>query len=96
MEPKFYNKNGTLTRYGLACGYVEKKESVKTGNRKQLYMEHSHFHVTAGEKGEKNSIWEVFTGDELTKARKFYNSIDIRKEKLTHPRKGQVFKNYRK
>ena len=23
MKPKFYNKDGSLTRYALACGYIE-------------------------------------------------------------------------
>lgn len=82
MEQKFYNKNGTLTRYGLACGYVEKRVSAKTKNWKQLYMEHSSFHVMAGNVGEKWSIWEVFSGDELSKARKLFNSIDVKKEKI--------------
>ena len=75
MEPKFYNKDGQLSRYGLACGYVQKTE--KNGKWKDMYMEHSHFHVRTGNDGEKFSVWEVFSGDELTKARKFYRSIKL-------------------
>jgi hypothetical protein len=79
MKNEFYNNNGSLTRYGLACGYVDRKESVKSGNWKELYMEHSHFHVRAGRKDSKFSIWEVFSNDELTKARKLLSSINVNK-----------------
>ena len=75
MEPKFYNKDGQLSRYGLACGYVQRTE--KEGSYKEMYMEHSHFHVKSGKISEKFSVWEVFCNDELTKARKFYRSIKL-------------------
>jgi hypothetical protein len=75
QDPKFYNQNGTLTAYSFACGYVEKKESET--HTKQLYMEHSHYHVRAGKKNEYLNTWEVFNADELTKARKFFNSINL-------------------
>ena len=75
MEPKFYNKNGELSRYGFACGYVEKRE--KGNMKKEMYMEHSHFHVRMGKNGEPTFLWQVFSNDELTKARKFYHSIKI-------------------
>lgn len=39
MDPKFYNKDGSLNRYALSCGYVEKKGSA------QLYREHACYHV---------------------------------------------------
>jgi len=41
MDPKFYNKDGSLTRYALSCGYVQQK-----GNA-ELYREHSCYHVVA-------------------------------------------------
>ena len=76
-EPKFYNKNNELTRYGLACGYIEKKETPNVW--KTLYMEHEHFHVQSGKVENDNhlkwNICEVFENDELTKARKLYRSI---------------------
>lgn len=84
-SPKFYNKSGELNHYGLACGYVEK--TTKNGIEKQLYMEHSHYHVMIfsveivepyiGIMGVKTNekrerlAWEVF--DTLTEARKFYH-----------------------
>lgn len=47
MDPKFYNKNGSLTRYALSCGYVEKKGDV------QLYREHNCYHIVMlGSNGE--------------------------------------------
>jgi hypothetical protein len=77
MKTNFYNKNGQLSRYGFACGYVEKKENEKTGFRKTMYMEYNHFHIKVSESGFKAHIWETFESNELTKARKFYNSISI-------------------
>ena len=38
-EPKFYNKDGSLTRYSFACGYVERKDDLT------LHMEHGVYHV---------------------------------------------------
>ena len=61
MKTDFYIKNGQLSFYGFACGYVEKSSTSESW--KELYMEHSHFHVRQGKSGE------------LTKARKFYNNL---------------------
>jgi len=74
-ERKFYNKDGTLTHYGLACGYIERKEG-KT-HWKEMYMEHSHYHVRKGPLNGKFELWENFTDMELTKARKLYRSIKV-------------------
>lgn len=73
MKTDFYNSNGTLTGYALACGYVEKAETDT--NKKQMYREHNTFHVRAGKIGERTNIWECF--EKLTDARKFYNSIKL-------------------
>ena len=77
MEPKFYNANGTLTAYAFSCGNVDRKVSVKTDNWKEMYMEHARYHVRSGKKGQKWSTWEVFSNNELTKARKCFRSINI-------------------
>lgn len=73
IKTKLHNKSGSLTYYGLACGYIEDKVSLKNEDYLHLYKE-SLFHV----KGYKNNqrIWESF--DTLTAARKFYRSIRIR------------------
>ena len=73
MKTDFYIKNGQLSSYGFACGYVEKKQT--STNWTELYMEHSHFHVRQGKQGEGFLIWETFSSSELTKARKLYNSL---------------------
>lgn len=44
-EPKFYNKDGSLTRYSFACGYVEQKNGLR------LHMEHGVYHVRGFRKG---------------------------------------------
>jgi len=73
MKTDFYIKGGQLSFYGFCCGYVEK--SASKNNWKELYMEHSHFHVRQGKTNEGFSTWETFENNELTKARKFYNSL---------------------
>ena len=75
MEPKFYNKNGTLTKYALFCGYVEKKKTVNQWE--ELYIEHNCIHVRAGIQGEQYNVWESFESSQLFQARKFYNSIKL-------------------
>lgn len=75
QKAQFYNQNGTLTAYSLSCGYVE--TISMNGAKKSLFMEHSHYHVQSGKIGEKVTIWEVYEINELTKARKFYNSIKL-------------------
>lgn len=73
MKDKFKNKSGTLTRYALACGYLESKTSLKSEDYLTLGLD-CIYHV----KGYLGStrIWESF--DTLTSARKFYRSIRIK------------------
>ena len=78
-DPQFITKKGEPTEYAFACGHVLRLESVKTNKWKEMYMEHSHYHIRSGNQGEKWKIWEVFSSDELTKARKFFSSINVRK-----------------
>lgn len=84
----YKNINGvnTVTKYGLACGYLQGVRTDKLN--KQIFMEHNHYHVQStvnsspelhskfnGPVSHKYTIWEVFSSNELTKARKLYNSI---------------------
>lgn len=75
MTLKFRNKNGDKSAYALLCGYVQRKE--KNGKYKELFMEHNHFHVRSGIIGEPYSLWETFTHDQLTLARKKLNQIKL-------------------
>lgn len=72
-EPKFYNFDGSLTKYALACGYCEKEG--KGENRKTLYQEHCTYHVTSTINGKIE--WFAFDKNELTKARKKFKSISL-------------------
>lgn len=65
QDPIFYNKDGSLTKYALACGYVQKK-----GNR-QLYQEHTCYHVVVEIEGKflRESTYS------LTEARKAYRKL---------------------
>lgn len=73
MKDKFKNKNGTLTRYALACGYLESKASLNSEDYLTLGLD-CVYHVK-GYLGSKR-IWETF--DTLTSARQFYRSIRIK------------------
>lgn len=70
MQTKFTNKNGTLTVYAFACGYIEQKETDDL--RLQLWREGNCWHVRAHNFAEhKRVFWECF--DQLTPARKFFS-----------------------
>lgn len=73
MRDKFKNKSGTLTRYALACGYLESKVSLKSEDYVTLGLD-CIYHVKGYKQGVR--IWESF--DTLTNARKFFRSIRIR------------------
>ena len=72
MQPKFHNKNGTLTAYAFACGYIERKETENL--RLDLWREGACWHVRANDFDAANCrlFWESF--DLLTEARKFFNA----------------------
>lgn len=72
MKTKFYNKDGSLTAYAFACGYIEKTD-IDENNRKSMYKEHCTFHVVGFNKGVH--FWESF--DTLTVTKKYYKSIKI-------------------
>jgi hypothetical protein len=65
MDPIFYNKDGSLTKYALLCGYVQKK-----GNT-QLYQEHTCYHVVA----EVDGKFRRQSTHSLTEARKFFRTL---------------------
>ena len=69
MKNKFYNKDGTLTAYALACGYIETSE--KNDIKITLWKEGC-FHVRKHDFNKGIRIfWKSF--DNLTSARKFFN-----------------------
>ena len=72
---KLYNKNKTLSPYGLSCGYVERKENNLM--YKIMYKEHNHYHIQSGKHNQLYNVWETFEPDQLTIARKFFNSIKL-------------------
>jgi hypothetical protein len=69
---KFTNKNGDLTSYAFACGYVQNFHG--DNHYATIYMEHSHYHVQLfRHKPFERLNWVTFEQDELTKARKLYH-----------------------
>lgn len=78
-DPKFYNKNGDLSVYAFACGYiqfasVDGKESSKWENGKELYLDGAVWAVKHYKDGQRVE-WSTF--DRLGEARKHYRSITI-------------------
>ncbi len=74
-EPKFYNNNGDLTAYALACGYIETAGAYHSGTYwAMLYHEHGHYHVkySLGEKVGYTERWDFTT---LAKARKYFSQV---------------------
>lgn len=68
---KFRNKNGELTQYSLACGYIFRIDDNKKSLT--LWKEHSVFHVRlTNRKDITKSFWKVFDNDQLTLAKKLY------------------------
>jgi len=68
MKDKFKNKDGSLTRYSFACGYMEQ---VECGDKRlQLYQD-CLYHVRAVVYGDPQ--WETF--ETLTEARAFYRKL---------------------
>lgn len=74
-----HTKQGRLTAYGFACGYVESK--IIAGpyfgywdeqDKVELYQEGSVYHVKRYSKGARQA-WETF--ESLAPARKFYDSF---------------------
>jgi hypothetical protein len=71
---EIYKKDGSLSAYGYACGYVNRVENKITDQYKELYKEHNTFHVK----------WNIGNGREwksyelLADALKKFNSIKIK------------------
>lgn len=78
MNPKFYNKDGSLTRYAFKCGYIQEKGS-KDGIYVSMWHEHSTFHVRKHNfrTGER-IFWESFGSNELTKARNVFKNSTVK------------------
>ena len=71
-KTKFYNKNGSLNLYSLACGYIEKSDH---NNICVTLWEDSIYHVKVYSfHTHKRQVWLTF--ESLSKARKeFYKYV---------------------
>ena len=72
-EPKLTNKNGTLTAYALACGYVESRPLATRGSIARLFRDGGVWHVQARDDARGRFVWECF--DTLTPARAFFRNL---------------------
>ena len=69
MKTNFKNANGDLSRYALACGYVQKRE-VSPGIEVSLWREHGVYHVRAHDfENGRRVFWR---SGKLTECRKIY------------------------
>ncbi len=62
-------KDGKLTAYGFACGYMEYRE-FNDGHSIRLWQEHGVYHVRMHHKYNGRIFWDSFRT--LTEARKRY------------------------
>lgn len=70
-DPKFNNKDGSLTRYAFACGYVEQHDNKETNSRVTLWLDCGAYHVRSHQfNGAGRLAWETFPT--VKEARKFY------------------------
>lgn len=73
MKDQFKNKNGTLTAYAFACGYIETKPLPAIGGEVRLFREGACWHVQARDDSRGRFLWEFF--DKLTPARSFFSKV---------------------
>lgn len=72
FEQVIRRKDGSISAYGFACGYVEARNPSPSVTL-TLWMEHGTFHVRAYDFASRGRlVWESFPT--LTEARKFYAS----------------------
>jgi len=79
QSPKLYNKNGDLSAYGFACGYIQfasidGTERTKWENGKEMYRDGAVWAIKQYKDGVR-VLWD--TRDTLGEARKLYRSIKI-------------------
>lgn len=79
-DPKFRNKDGSLTVYAFACGYIEKEfgEDYKGSNWVELYLD-GLWHVRGFSEGVR--FWYSFDMGNLRKARQLYRRLRSLKRK---------------
>lgn len=68
-------KNGKLTAYGLACGYVETHE--KDTKKVELYVQHECYHVRFFDTGKQFKWIEWNSTRSLTDARKMFSLVKV-------------------
>jgi hypothetical protein len=73
MSNKFRNKNGSLSLYAFACGYVETKPLATAGGEARLYRDGAAWQVQARDDSRGRFLWESF--DKLTPARSFFSKV---------------------
>ncbi len=73
MKDKFRNKNGSLSVYAFACGYLETKPLLTAGGEKRLFRDGAVWHVQARDNQRGCFLWESF--DKLTPARSFFSKV---------------------
>lgn len=74
MRNEILGKDGRLTSYGFACGYVQSES--KGENYKKLFREHNTYHLIMMA-GSERKIWLSYDLNELSKARKDFNNTSL-------------------
>ena len=72
-SPKLRTKTGRLTRYGFACGYIERKKHgyIETELYQDCLFHVRQFNWSDSHVGPARIFWHTF--DTLSEARNFFN-----------------------
>jgi hypothetical protein len=74
MNSKFYTKRGELTRYALACGYIEKRGTDEAYAKLEQICSNGTLRVIVGGRWYRGD-W-LYHGTNLTDARKIFKNCD--------------------
>lgn len=74
MKTEIHRKDGLLSAYGFACGYIMSKRSANI--EVILHKEFNTYHLSKFKNGERVS-WASYQPNQLTKARKFFKDTHL-------------------
>ena len=81
VAPMFHTKDGWLTRYALACGYVERRGTDEAYAKLQQICSNGALEVIVGGRWYRGP--PIYRGLSLTEARKVFRQCNP--ETLNHP-----------
>ena len=76
QDPVFYNKDGTLTKYAFACGYVQQEHFDISGHlaKKDIYQEHTTYHFRLFI-DDKKIFWKSYDLEDYDKVQTIFKTL---------------------